>query len=67
MIELNLTWAILPLVGAIVANFFAEIVLLYSENRLAIAAAKSAKSVIIPALIAAYALVVAGIIGGPNE
>ena len=67
MIELNLTWAILPLAGAIVANFFAELVLLYSENRLAIAIAKSAKAVIIPALIAAYALVVAGIIGGPSE
>ena len=67
MIEINPTLALLPLALAIVVNFFAEIALLYSENRLVLAVAKSAKSVIIPALIAAYALVVASIIGGPNE
>ena len=69
MIELNLTWAILPLVGAIVANFFAELALLYlpGDQRLLVAIAKSIKAVIIPALITVYALVIAGIIGGPSE
>lgn len=67
MIEINPTLALLPLALAIVVNFFAELALLYSENRLVLAVAKSAKTVIIPALIAAYALVVAGIIGGPSE
>ena len=63
MIEITPTLAIAPLAVAFVVNFLAELALQYSKNRLAIAIAKSAKAVIIPALIGAYALIIANIIG----
>ena len=53
----------LPLVVAFAANMAAEIMLSYSENRFLAAFAKSIKAIAIPALIAAYALIIANIIG----
>ena len=60
-----LAW--LPIAFAFVVNIAAELLLSYSENRFLAAFAKSIKAIIIPALIAIYALVIAGIVGAPNE
>ena len=57
----------LPITFAFVVNIAAELLLAYSENRFFAALAKSIKAIIIPALIAIYALVIADIIGAPNE
>ena len=54
----------IPLALAFVVNTLAELTLLFRENRLELALAKSAKSIIIPALIAAYALLIANAISG---
>lgn len=53
----------LPLIFAFAANMGAELLLSHSENRLLAAFAKSTKAIIIPALIATYALIIANIIG----
>lgn len=63
MLPPNIIPVIAPLAVAFAINFAAELILLYSDKRFWIAAAKSAKTVIIPALIAAYALIIANIIG----
>ena len=55
----------IPLALAFVVNTLAELTLLFRENRLEVALAKSVKATIIPALIAAYALIIAGTITGP--
>ena len=55
-----------PLAVAFIANAFAEWMLLTIENRIAIALAKSVKAIIIPSLIALYALIIANAIAGPN-
>ena len=49
----------IPLVLAFLVNTLAELTLLFRENRLELALAKSVKAIIIPALIAAYALLIA--------
>ena len=59
-----LAW--LPIAFAFVVNIAAELLLAYSENRFFVALSKSIKAIIIPALIAIYALVIADIIGAPN-
>ncbi len=63
MLELNSALAIGPLVIGFAASVLAELALLSSDKRLVIAVAKSAKAIIIPALIATYALIIANIIG----
>lgn len=64
MIPPNIILAIAPLAMAFAVNFAAELILLYNDKRPLIAAAKSAKAVIIPVLIATYALIIANIIVG---
>ena len=59
-----LAW--LPIVFAFAANMAAELLLAYIENRFLVAFAKSIKAIIIPALIATYALVIANIISTGN-
>lgn len=49
----------IPLVLAFLVNTLAELTLLFRENRLELALAKSVEAIIIPALIAAYALLIA--------
>ena len=61
LIELPLEAAI-PLLIAFVANTFAEWALLTIDKPIMRALAKSAKAVIIPALIAAYALLIADVV-----
>lgn len=56
----------LPIIIAFATNMFAEWLLLASERRLHIAFAKPLKAIIIPALIALYALIIANVIAGPN-
>ena len=56
----------LPTIIAFATNMFAEWLLLASQRRLHIAFAKSLKAIIIPALIALYALIIANVIVGPN-
>ena len=56
-----------PLVVAFLANTFAEWMLLRTENRIAIALAKSVKAIIIPSLIAVYVLIVAQMLAARNE
>ena len=56
----------LPLVVAFAINMFAEFLLLSTEHRLLIAFAKSLKAIVIPSLIAAYALIIADVIASPN-
>ena len=63
MLALDLALVIAPLAIAFAGSVLAEWLLLSNDKRLVIAIAKSAKTVIIPALIAAYALIIANIIG----
>ena len=52
----------IPLALAFVVNTLAELTLLFRENRQELALAKSVKAIIIPALISAYALLIANAI-----
>ena len=52
--------------SAFVFNFLAELILLNTENKGWVALAKSFKAIVIPALIAGYAIIAASIISGPN-
>ena len=56
----------IPLALAFGMNTLAEWALLTLENRLALALAKSVKAIIIPALIAAYALIIANALTVPG-
>ena len=49
---------------AFVVNIFSELILLNTDKKGWVALAKSLKSIIIPALIAGYAIIAAGIISG---
>ena len=51
---------------AFVVNIFSELILLNTDKKGWVALAKSLKSIIIPALIAMYAIIAAGIISGGN-
>ena len=59
-------WVAMPIVAAFAINMFAEWLLLSSERRFYVALGKSLKAIIIPALIATYALIIASVIAGPN-
>ena len=59
-------WIVVPLAIAFAVNMVAEWMLLSSEKRLYVALGKSFKAIIIPALIALYALIIANMIAGPN-
>ena len=59
-------WVAIPIVAAFAINMFAEWLLLSSERRFYVALGKSLKAIIIPALIATYALIIASVIAGPN-
>ena len=59
-------WVAIPIVAAFAINMFAEWLLLSSERRFYVALGKSLKAIIIPALIATYALIIAGVIAGPD-
>ena len=52
----------LSIIGAFVMNMVAELVLLTSEKRFLVAFGKSFKAIIIPFLIALYALIVADVL-----
>lgn len=54
----------MSLVGAFVISMIAELMLLPSEKRSLVAVGKSAKGIIIPSLIALYALVITEILRG---
>ena len=56
----------LPVMVAFAVNMFAEFLLLASEHRLLIAFAKSLKAIVIPSLIATYALIIADVISRSN-
>ena len=58
--------AAVPIALAFVLNTFAEWALLKRENQFVLAIAKSVKAIIIPALIATYALIIASVIAGAN-
>ena len=51
---------------AFVFNYFAELILLNTDKKGWVALAKSVKAIVIPALIAGYAIIAAGIISGGN-
>ena len=51
---------------AFVVNIFSELILLNTDKKGWVALAKSLKAIIIPALIAAYAIIAASIISGAN-
>ena len=55
-----------PIALAFVMNTFAEWALLTRDNQFILAVAKSVKAIIIPALIATYALIIASVIAGPD-
>lgn len=59
-------WIAVPLAIAFVVNMVAEWMLLSSEKRFYVALGKSFKAIIVPALIALYALIIAGMIVGSN-
>ena len=59
--------ALAPIIFAFVLNMFAEWLLMASDRRFATAFAKSLKAIIVPALIALYALIIAGAIVGQND
>lgn len=63
MLATNLALVVAPLAAAFAISLLAELVLLFNDQRIWIAVAKSAKAIIIPALIATYALIIASIIG----
>lgn len=54
------------LIPAFIVNLFAEWALLSRESSLELALAKSVKAIIIPALIAAYALIIATALSTPS-
>lgn len=54
------------LIPAFIVNLFAEWALLRRESFLELALAKSVKAIIIPALIAAYALIIATAFSTPS-
>jgi hypothetical protein len=58
--------AAVPLALAFIMNIFAEWALLSRESFLELALAKSVKAIIIPALIAAYALIIATAFSTPS-
>ena len=59
--------ALAPIIFAFILNMFAEWLLMASDRRFAVAFAKSLKAIIVPALIALYALIIAGVIAGQND
>lgn len=63
MLALDLALVIAPLAIAFAGSVLAEWLLLSNDKRLVIAIAKSAKAIVIPALIATYVLIIANIIG----
>ena len=66
--EFAFGWGTLgPAIGfAFAINTLAELILLNTDKKVWVALAKSLKAIIIPALIAAYAIIAASIISGSN-